>query len=319
MIFQHSAENTMSSDLQRLTAHEVREIVDFFSGEFTDPEKRSQVNRPLSGVHIAPEPGKTWADLSGLDLSEMPARYRDFSGSRLEHVWLSGATLKRVSFRGAALADVWFDHATLKRVWFIGATLERVRFHRAVLDDVNFDGATLAGVGFDRAMLNRITFIGAVLRDAWFTGATLNAVWFISATLKWLLFNGPVLNDISFSGATLTEVKFLGATLAEVWFNGATLNDVTFSGATLNEVPNIRQFDAPYSRNGNQMTAWLVDADGRLSEDGTLILTQGCFTGTVAQARDRAQQEYGADAERLALALQTINYVEQEMTGDRHE
>jgi uncharacterized protein YjbI with pentapeptide repeats len=244
----------MTTDLQRLTAHEVREVVAAFSEDtFTDPENLSAFNPPLARVHIAPEPNEIWANLDGLDLSGMPAQYRNFRGSYLERVNLTGAALIGISFRGA------------------------------MLEDTTFGGATLDSVDFRGAKLKRGSFLDAKLKRVLLRGATLEWVGFLDATL----------DDVNFSGAMLEWVSFIST--------------------TLNEVPGIRQYAAPHSYGDNQIYTWLVDADGRVAESGTIVINQGCFTGTVAQARDRAQQEYGADAERLALALQTIAAIEQEM------
>jgi uncharacterized protein YjbI with pentapeptide repeats len=181
----------------------------------------------------------------------------------------------------------------------------------AKLRDANFTGANLRGAKLRRANMRGADMTGTILRDANFAGAKLRR-----ANMRGADMTGAILRDANcaganFASAILDGANFTGATLRGANLRGANLRDANLSGALI-ENDLIRQFDAPYSRNGNQVFAWLVDADGRLSEDGTIVINQGCFTGTADQARERAQREYDVP-ERLTQALQIIDSIEQEM------
>jgi uncharacterized protein YjbI with pentapeptide repeats len=165
-----------------------------------------------------------------------------------------------------------FSDSILERIIFKNMLLNGVMFRTAVLRDVSFYHTELRGVGFRSAVLERVSFYGAVLRDVWFYRATLNTV--------------------NFYGAYLKNVKF----------------DIT----DLNKVIGIRQFDAPHSRNNNPINAWYVDEYGCLAESGTLMINQGCFTGTLLEAQRMSVREYN-NPQRQALALKTLEKVEKEM------
>lgn len=122
-----------------------------------------------------------YADLPGVDLSELSLRGADFTGAKLDramlqHTNLSGALLSScsmrhvnatsASFEGAAMHAVDMTGATICGAALSGASLAGARLKDVRLSGADLQGAHLSATSFERAHIVtedgvRLTLIGA--------------------------------------------------------------------------------------------------------------------------------------------------------------
>jgi len=196
----------------------------------------------------AKEPLK-FADLAGLDFSNMDLRGVDFSYCYLE----------QCNFRHADLSHANLSHAIAPRCDFTYAKLENTDLTKANLGAGEFRHAVIVNTPSQELEVAKSDFSYAKL-----SGLDL------SETVNLL--------DLTFHQTVFTSVKFNGATFLEVNFSESIISDCSFEQATFNEchLPSIQV------RNSNMMAVNFIDCSLTGSQWLKSDLTNARFLGDKA-------------------------------------
>ena len=137
----------------------------------------------------------------------LPTDYINLHDADLDAAWLDSADLRKISFRGAALAKANFNEADLTESVFRFAKLKGATFIRANMPDSHLMFSDAQGV---------------VLSSAVLTNANIN-----QSDLK-----GGLLNDADVSGATFHKVNLENANLDGIvgWRNLSSINGTNIAG-----------------------------------------------------------------------------------------
>ena len=161
------------------------------------------------------------ADLSGLDLSEIPFRgasmpRASLDGCRLEHADLSGCDLLEASLSEVQATESVFDGASLRACRLPRGNFEKASLSGCDLADADLSGARLAGATLTGARAPRASFRDADLSRARADGAG---------------FAGADLTGANATGARLTKARLDGAELAGASFRECRLAGASFEKA----------------------------------------------------------------------------------------
>lgn len=178
----------------------------------------------LTGME-AVETEERAVDLSCMGLQKVQIPWWKFDGclmdeTHLDEAYLSGASFKNCSLRGATIMNVIADRAV---------------FCNADLSDADFSGTQLATANFTEAILERTVFELAMLEGAYFCNTILDGTKFASADLTAANFDRTIIRGADFHGADLTRADFSNAELESADWENCIMDGALLYGVKLSQ------------------------------------------------------------------------------------
>lgn len=204
------------------------------------------------------------------------------------------------NLRGAILS-----HADLRGANLSGASLSDANLSVASLSDANLSGAILSHADLSDANLYNANLIDANLSDANLSFANLSGANLSSANLSFANLSGASLRGASLRGASLSDANLRGASLRGANLIGAKINWVNW-----HEANGLLVYSAQLqSSRPNAQLTYIPSLD---------VATTGCWQDTWQATKDRVDEVYGGNDQRIHQAYQlAFDYIETQMKLDK--